>query len=186
MREGVTISRATGEGNETVVGSRTYWMVGSHAGHNVVVEDGVVLVNHAAVGGHAEIGSRAILSGHVLVHQFTWVGEMVMSQGSAAASMHVPPYCLLANINRVAGLNRVGLQRAEHIRAEDRRQIKEAFRLTYRSGLSPAEALAKMDQCTDWGEAAVKFREFIRRVVTAKPPFQRGLCPLRRRRRRSD
>lgn len=185
MREAVTISRATGKGNATVVGSGTYWMVGSHAGHNVVVGDRVVLVNSVGVAGHAEIGARAILSGHVLVHQYTWIGEMVMSQGNAATSMHVPPYCLFAGINQVAGLNTVGLQRAEQITAEDRKQIKEAFALTYRSGLSPAQALEKMDRCTDWGEAAGKFRRFVRRAMSAEPPYDRGLCRLRRRRGRS-
>ena len=187
MREGVTISRGTGAEGATVVGSGCYWMVGSHAGHNVVVGDRVVLVNNVSIGGHAEIGSRAILSGSVLIHQFTWLGEMIMSQGNAGAGMHVPPYCLIVGNNGVAGLNSVGLQRAEHISAEDRRQIKEAFSLTYRSGLTPTQALAKMDQCADWSEAAGKFREFVRRVLGAKAPYARGLCPLwRRRHHRAD
>jgi len=181
FREGVTISRATGEGNATVIGSHTYWMALTHAGHNAVVQDHVVLVNGSAVAGYGEVGARAILSGHVLVHQFTWVGEMVMLRGHGGAGMHVPPYCLLAGISRVAGLNTVGLQRAEHITAKDRKQIKEAFRLTYRSGLTPAKALEKMDECTDWGAAAGKFRDFVRRVLEAKPPHNRGLCQFRSR-----
>ena len=67
----------------TLVGSDTYWMAGAHAGHNATVEDGAILVNGCAVAGHAVIGARAILSSHVVVHQFCWVGEMVMSQGNA-------------------------------------------------------------------------------------------------------
>lgn len=181
FREHVTISRATGEGNATVVGNKTYWMTHSHAGHNATIEDEVILVNGAALAGHSELGAKSILSAHVAVHQFCWVGTMVMSQGNSAASMHVPPYTLMAGVSRVIGLNSIGLRRSPQISEEDRRQIKEAFALIYRSGLSPAKAVEKMDACTDWGQAADKFRQFIRRVVTAQKPYNRGLAPLRRR-----
>ena len=179
FRECVTISRATGEGSETVVGSRTYWMVGSHAGHNAVVEDEVVLTNNAAVAGFARIGRRAILSANVLIHQFCWVGELVMSEGAAATRSHVPPYTLMISKNQVAGLNTIGLRRAEDITDEDRRQINEAFKLLYRSKLTPAKALEEMDACTDWGPGACRFREFVRSALEAEPPFNRGLCPMR-------
>jgi UDP-N-acetylglucosamine acyltransferase len=182
FREGVTISRATGEGCQTLVGNNTYWMAGAHAGHNAVIEDRVILVNGSAIAGHAVIGARAIISCHVAVHQFCWVGELVMSQGNGAASAHVPPYTVFSDVNRLVGLNVVGLRRAPDITDEDRRQIKEAFNITYRSGLSRAETLAKMDACTDWGAAAGKFREFIRRVFTAKKPYNRPLCAMRKRR----
>ena len=75
----------------------------------------------------------------------------------------------------------MGLRRAPDLTDEDHRQIKAAFSLTYRSGMTPAKALEKMDECTDWGEAAAVFRDFVRRVVTAEEPYNRGLCPLRRR-----
>ena len=178
FREGVTISRATGQGNATVVGNKTYWMANAHAGHNAVIEDEAILVNGCAVGGHASIGRKANLSAHSLVHQFCWVGEMTMLQGNAGTSTHVPPYVILAGINRIVGLNVVGLRRAEHLTGEDVHQIKEAFRLTYRSGLTSSKALEKMDECTDWGVAADKFRQFVRRVLTAEPPYDRPLCQL--------
>ena len=183
FREGVTISRATGQGNETRVGNRTYWMAGAHAGHNATIEDGAILANGCAVGGHATVGAAAILSAHVGIHQFCWVGERIMSQGHAGVSTHVPPYVLISGeINRVAGLNVVGLRRAPGFTDEDRRQIKEAFCLTYRAGMTTSQALERMDACKDWGAAAGRFREFIRRVLAAPKPFNRGLCPLRRRR----
>jgi len=183
FREGVTISRATGGGNSTRVGSRTYWMAGAHAGHNATVEDGVILANGCAVGGHATVGAGAILSAHVGVHQFCWVGERVMSQGHAGVSTHVPPYVLISgDINSVVGLNTVGLRRAPGFTDDDRRQIKEAFCLAYRAGLTTPKALERMDACTDWGAPAAHFRDFIRRVLAAPKPFNRGLCPLRRRR----
>jgi len=180
FREGVTISRATGEGAQTLVGNNTFWMANSHAGHNAVIEDEVVLVNGALVAGHATIGRRATLSGNVAVHQFCWVGELVMTQGLAAFSTHVPPFVMVANINRVVGLNKVGLQRCPYITELDRHQIKDAFRLTYRSGLTPTQALAELDLRADLGEPCKRYREFIRRVLQATRPFARGLCPRRR------
>jgi len=180
FREGVTISRASKKGQATVVGSKTYWMATSHAGHDARIDDGAILVNGALVAGHAHVGPRAFLSGHVVVHQFTWIGEGVMSQGHAGTSTHMPPFVLFAGINRVAGLNIVGLRRTPEVTPEDRRQIQEAFRLTYRAGFSAAEALARMDQCSDWGAPASRYREFIRRVVAAEKPYNRGLGRLRK------
>jgi len=181
FREGVTISRGTGEGEATIVGNRTYWMTAAHAGHNAVVEDNAILVNGSALAGHTVLGRGAILSAHVVVHQFCWIGEWAMSQGNAATSMHIAPFTLFAGVNRVASLNVIGLRRAEEITEEDRRQIREAFNLTYRSRLTLSNALRAMDERTEWGAAATRFRDFVRRVVSARPPYNRGLCPMQRR-----
>jgi UDP-N-acetylglucosamine acyltransferase len=181
FRENVTISRATGEGDATVVGDRTYWMVGAHAGHNAVIEDDAILINGAAVGGHATIGRRAILSSHVVVHQYCWIGEGAMTQGNAGFSAHLPPYTMGAGINGVVGLNVVGMRRNPVLSDDDRRQLKEAYRLLYRSGIATRRALAEMDAHQDWGAAAGGFREFIRRAVEAAPPYDRGLSRERSR-----
>jgi UDP-N-acetylglucosamine acyltransferase len=181
FREGVTISRGTGEGEATIVGNQTYWMTAAHAGHNAVVEDNAILVNGSALAGHTVLGRGAILSAHVVVHQFCWIGEWAMSQGNAATSMHIAPFTLFAGVNRVAALNVIGLRRAKGITAEDRRQIREAFNLTYRSRLNLSDALRAMDERTEWEAAATRFRDFVRRVVSAQPPYNRGLCPMHRR-----
>jgi len=179
FREGVTISRATGPGNMTRVGDKTYWMTQAHAGHEATVEDGAVLVNGAAVAGHGTLGRRAILSAQSAVHQYTWVGEGAMVQGQSTCTMHVPPYCIASGINRVVGLNSVGLRRSPDISVEDRRQLKEAFRLVYRRRLNLTGALAAMDERREWGAAAGRFRDFVRRVLEAEPPYARGLTPHR-------
>jgi UDP-N-acetylglucosamine acyltransferase len=181
FREGVTVSRGTGGGEATIVGNRTYWMTATHAGHNAVVEDDALLVNGAALAGHTVLGRGAILSAHVVVHQFCWVGEGAMSQGNAATSMHIPPFSLFAGANRIVSLNVIGLRRSKEITEEDRRQIREAFDLTYRSSLTANDALRAMDERTEWGAAAARFRDFVRRVISARPPYKRGLCPMRRR-----
>ena len=177
FREGVTVNRATGEGQSTIVGNDNYWFANSHGGHNSTIGNKVVLVNGALVAGHATIGDRVILPANGGIHQFCWVGEGVMFQGKGGLSMHAPPYVLCTEINIVVALNSVGLRRRDDISKEDFSQIKTAFNTVYRSGLGLEAALAEMDTCTDWGAAAGKFREFIRAVLNAKPPFNRGLCP---------
>jgi UDP-N-acetylglucosamine acyltransferase len=180
FREGVSISRATGEGLATVVGSGTYWMTNSHAGHNTVIEDGVVLVNNVAIAGHATIGRRATLAANTMVHQFCWVGELVMTQGGSGIGVHVPPFTIMSyGVNLIVGLNSVGLKRAADLTDKDRSEIKEAFSLTYRGGLSRKEAIAQMDAHTEWGGPAGRFREFIRKVYTAQKPYNRGIARLR-------
>lgn len=181
FREGVTISRATQPGGATTVGNDTFWMTNSHAGHDTRIGNKVIIVNGVLLAGHATVGDGVILSGNTLVHQFTWIGEMVMSQGMTGIGMHVPPYVMLANINQVIGLNQVGLRRNSSLTNSDRRQIKQAFSITYTSGLSPAKALAEMDACREWGPPAAKFRDFVRKVLGASKPYIRGLCPPRRR-----
>ena len=185
FREYVTLSRATTPGGATVIGSHCYFMTAAHVGHDSVIADRVVLTNGAAVGGHAEVGRGAILSAHAVVHQFCWVGELVIGRGNSGASQHVPPFVMFKDINHVVGLNRVGLRRAEHISDRDREQIKEAYRILYRSSLGMEAALKEMDGRDDWGPAAGRFRDFVRRVLLAEPPFDRGLATARAAQRRS-
>ena len=180
FREGVTISRATGEGEATIVGNRTYWMTAAHAGHNAVIEDDAILVNGSALAGHTVLGRGAMLSAHVVVHQFCWVGEGAMSQGNSATSMHIAPFTLFAGVNKVVSLNVVGIRRSKEVTEKERRQIREAFDLTYRSSLNLSDALRAMNERTEWGPAAARFRDFVSRVVSAQPPYKRGLCPLRK------
>ena len=176
FREGCTINRGTGAEAATVIGDNNYLMACAHVGHNCQVGSHCILTNGSALGGYVELGDRAILSANVVIHQFCWVGEMVMSRGNAASAMHVPPYCMLGGVTELNGLNRVGLRRAPQINDEDRKQITEAYRLLYRSGLTAGAALDQMDACTDWGEPAGKFRSFVRRALEAEPPYKRGLC----------
>ncbi len=179
FREGVTINRATTPGGETVIGSGCFFMACSHVGHDSVVGDRVVLTNSATVAGHCRIGNGAILSAYAGVHQFCRVGELVMIRGHGGASQHIPPFVVASQINYVAGLNSVGLRRADYITDADRKQIKEAYRLLYRSDLTPKQALTEMDARNDWGAPAGRFRDFVRWALEAQPPYNRGLPTAR-------
>jgi UDP-N-acetylglucosamine acyltransferase len=131
IREHVTIHAATSPEAPTRVGERVFMMVNSHVGHDAQVGNNVIMVNNAAIGGHAQLGDGVTLGGAALVHQHTRVGRLAFISGGAGSSMDVPPFCLVPERNRIAGVNLVGLRRAgiprEHI-ALVRRAFREALR----------------------------------------------------------
>lgn len=176
FREGVTISRATGDGQKTIVGNNTLWMSNSHAGHNSIIHDNVILVNGSLVAGHCTIGKGAILPANGAVHQFCWVGENAMFQGGTFVSMHVPPFVICSGINNVVALNSIGLRRRSDLNDDDRRQIKEVFRITYRSGYSLKQAVNEIEKISQLGTAATKFKDFLTSVLKAEVPYNRGIC----------
>lgn len=161
----------------TRIGNGNFFMVGAHVGHNVVVGDNCVLVNYASLGGHASLGDGVVMSAHASVHQFCRVGDMVMFQGNAGLSMHAPPFVMLrAPNNIIAGLNRVGLRRNPSITHEDRLQVREAFRIMYRStGARPL--LDRIAECEAMplGPTATKFVKAFRDSLDDKPPRRRGV-----------
>jgi UDP-N-acetylglucosamine acyltransferase len=122
--------------------------------------------------GHVRVDDGAFLGGGSTFHQFMHVGRLVMVQGSSAFGKDLPPFVIAAERNAVFGLNIVGLRRAG-LSANDRNEIKDAFKLVYLSGLNTSQALDKAATIT-FGAPA---REFLDFVANAK---KRGICPLKR------
>jgi len=174
FREYVTLNRATDEGGATTLGDGCYLMTQCHVGHDSALGSRVIMANNAAIAGHCEIHDGANISANVVIHQFCWVGRMVMMRGNSATSCHIPPFVMTRDVNFAVGLNVVGMRRAG-FDAEQRDQVKAAYRLLYRSGLTPAAALAEMDSHSEWGEPAATFRDFVRRAIAAEKPYDRGL-----------
>jgi UDP-N-acetylglucosamine acyltransferase len=174
IREHVTIHRGTVEGSVTRVGDNNFFMTGAHLGHNCEIGNKVIIANNCLLGGHVVVGDGAFLGGGCVFHQFMRVGRLVITQGISGFGKDIPPYVAAAEVNKVVGLNVVGLRRAG-FDANDRAEIKAAFRLLYESGLNVAQALAQAREKT-WGEPAQIFFDF---VAKAK---RRGICALRRRR----
>jgi UDP-N-acetylglucosamine acyltransferase len=170
IRELCTIHRATGEGNATRVGSNCFLMAGAHLAHEALVGDHVVIANNALLGGHVQIADRVFIGGGCVFHQFVRVGRLAICQGASAFSKDVPPFTLAAERNTVAGLNVVGLRRAGFDAAQ-RQEIKEAFKLLYKSGFNTAQALEAARQ-REWSANASEFFEF---AAQAK---KRGICDL--------
>ena len=171
IREGVTIHRGTKPGSSTTVGRGCLLMVNSHLGHNVHLGEQVILANGVLLAGHVHVGDRAFLSGNVVVHQFTRIGRLALLSGGSGIGKDVPPFCITAGIarNRIAGLNVIGLRRAGFT-VEQRRQVKRAFDLVYRSGLNVKQALEALR--AEFAEGpATEWTAFIE-------GSRRGLCPM--------
>jgi UDP-N-acetylglucosamine acyltransferase len=184
IREYVTINRATDAGGLTQVGNNCLLMAYAHVAHNCVVEDQVILANSVALAGHVYVESGARISGMVGVHQFVHIGRLVMIGGLSRIDRDVPPFTLVnGNPAEVRGLNQVGLQRAG-LTADPQtyRDLKQAYRLVYRSGEPLSAAVDKLNQHDD-NELVRHFREFLR---AAQQDARRGLTPGRRRARRGD
>jgi UDP-N-acetylglucosamine acyltransferase len=141
IRENVTIHRALDAGHVTRIGNGCLLMVNTHVAHDCTLEDGVILTNNTMLGGHVTIGERAYLAGAVAVHQFCRVGRMAMVGGLARVRQDVPPYVTIdGGTTMVVGLNKVGLRRAG-FSPNELSQLKQAYRVIYRSGLAWSELL---------------------------------------------
>src|SRR6266404_5743320 len=171
IREYCTIHRGSPEGSATKIGDNNFLMVGVHVGHNCEIGNNVIIANNCLLGGHVSIGDGAFLGGACVFHQNIRVGRLAITQGSSAFGKDLPPFTMAAETNYVFGLNVTGLRRAG-FSAEERDEIKAAFKLVYMSGLNTGQAIEQASTMK-FGSAA---REFIDFVASAK---KRGICPLK-------
>ncbi|HEX4265291.1 MAG TPA: acyl-ACP--UDP-N-acetylglucosamine O-acyltransferase [Verrucomicrobiae bacterium] len=167
FREHFTVHRSTKPGEETLIGSNNFIMQHAHVAHNCVVGNHVIMGGGALLAGHAEVQDRAFVSGNCLVHQFIRVGTLAMMQGGAAISRDLPPFTVALHVNEICGLNVIGLRRAGFT-AEQRLELKAAYRALFRSGRNLRAAVAEA-QARYVGEPARTLVEF---VAAAK----KGVC----------
>ncbi len=173
IREQVTIHRGTVADSFTRIGDENFLMAGAHLGHNCALGNKVVIANNCLLGGYVTIEDGAFLGGGCVFHQFTRIGRLAITQGISGFGKDLPPFVIGAGVNKVVGLNVVGLKRAG-FGADDRAEIKAAFRLLFESGLNVSQALEE-SRARSWREPAQAFFDF---VAAAK---RRGICGLRRR-----
>jgi UDP-N-acetylglucosamine acyltransferase len=171
IREYSTIHRGSPEGSATNIGDKNFLMTGAHVGHNCALGNNVVIANNCLLAGHVRVDDQAFLGGGSTFHQHMHVGRLVMVQGSSAFGKDLPPFVVAAERNSVFGINVIGLKRAG-FSAQDRDEIKAAFKLLYLNGLNISQALEKA-AATEFGAAA---REFLDFVANAK---KRGICPYK-------
>ncbi len=171
IREHCTIHRGTAEGTATQIGDHNFLMAGVHLGHNCRLGNGVIIANNCLFAGYVEVDDGAFIGGGTTFHQFMHVGRLVMSQGSSAYGKDIPPFLLAAERNFVFGVNVVGLRRAGFTAAQ-RNEVKQAFKLLYKSGLNLRQALEQAAE-TEFGPIGREFFEF---VANAR---KRGILPYR-------
>lgn len=112
IRENVTINRGTKAKGKTVVGSGNLLMEGMHVAHDVIVGNNCIIGNGTKLAGEVIIDDKAILSAHVLVHQFCRIGSYTMVGGASKVNQSILPYTMTAREPAsYCGLNLVGLRR---------------------------------------------------------------------------
>jgi UDP-N-acetylglucosamine acyltransferase len=171
IREYCTIHRGSPEGSVTKIGDKNFLMAGAHLGHNCEIGNNVIIANNCLLAGHVRVDDAAFLGGGSTFHQHMHVGRLVMVQGSSAFGKDLPPFVIAAERNSVFGVNMIGLRRAG-FSAQDRDEIRTAFKLVYLSALNISQALEKA-ATINLGAAA---REFFYFVASAK---KRGVCPYK-------
>lgn len=144
IREHVTIHRATRADGWTEIGADCLIMSTSHIAHDCRVGDGAIIINYVGITGHCEIGERATIGGFTGVIPFCRVGAHAYVGGYSKITQDVPPYMLADGSPALAhGVNVIGLRRAGMPPA-DRRLLRDAYRILYRSGLSPRGAIERI------------------------------------------
>jgi len=170
IREFATIHRGTEEGGGlTKIGDNNLIMAYCHVAHDCQLGDKIIMSNAATLAGHVIVEDCAVIGGLAGVHQFGRVGKMAMIGAASKVVKDVPPYVLVdGHPATVKGINIVGLRR-NGISPELRSQIKDAYKLLYRSNLNISQAIEKMDQELDSNPLIEHFLRFLRNA-------QRGIC----------
>jgi len=117
-----------------------------HLAHDCRVGNNTVFSNNASLAGHVHVGDWVILSGFAAVHQFCKIGDHAFVGMNTSLTQDVPPFVLLSgNPAQPHGINIEGLKRRGFTR-EQINDLRNAYKLIYKSGLTLEEAKAALAQ----------------------------------------
>jgi len=166
FREFITINRGTeGGGGKTAIGSNCLLMAYTHVAHDCLIGDGVIMANNATLAGHIRIEDHAIVGGISGIHQFVHIGSYAMVGGLSGVPKDVPPFTLAVGQRAsLHGLNLTGLKR-HGFTADVISELKAAYKLLFRSGLTVDEAVRKIE---DGGPGCGEVRVLVDFIVHSK------------------
>ena len=168
IREYVSIHRATGPEEVTSIGDDCLLLAYVHIAHNCRVGNGVTMSNLAQLAGHVHVDDNANIGGMAGTHQFLRIGAYSMVGGATKLTRDVPPFFLVeGNPAQAYGLNSVGLRRAQ-FPPETVAELRQCYKILYRSGRNVSQALAEMKEF-------VKTDEGRRLVAFVEAPSERGI-----------
>lgn len=141
IREYCTINRGTAQdAGVTRVGDDNWLMSYTHIAHDCQLGSHIIMSNNATLAGHVHVEDHVILSGFSAVHQFCRIGAHSFVGGLAGITRDVLPFMMVAGQPpEPRGVNQEGLKR-RGFTPEQIRNIKEAYRILYRTGLRLTEA----------------------------------------------
>ena len=149
IREYCTINRGTVQGGGvTRIGDDNWVMAYVHIAHDCQVGNHSIFANAASLAGHVSVGDWAILGGFTLVHQFCTLGAHCFTAFGSVVGQDVPPYVLISgHMARPHGLNTEGLRR-RGFSSETLRQLRQAYKVIYRSGFTLEQAITRLQEMT--------------------------------------
>lgn len=146
IREYCTLNPGTKEGAKTIIGDNNLLMAYSHIAHDCKVGNGCVLANNSTLAGHVIIEDKVVIGGIVAIHQFVRIGMLSIIGGCSKVVQDIPPFSTCdGHPARVYGLNLVGLRR-KGISNASIKQLDQAFRIIFNSGLSVKHAVEKAEK----------------------------------------
>jgi UDP-N-acetylglucosamine acyltransferase len=159
FRECCTMNRGTVTGHGvTRIGSDNLFMAYTHVAHDCIVGNKCVLANYATLGGHVELGDWVIMGGYAGIHQFCKVGAHAFLANNSAITRDVPPYVMAVGAPAEPhSVNSEGLKR-RGFSPEQIRNIRNAYKVLYRSSLKLEEAVA---QLTEMGKSQPEVQAFV-------------------------
>jgi UDP-N-acetylglucosamine acyltransferase len=162
FREYCTVNRGTVTGNGvTRVGNDNMLLAYTHVGHDCTLGDKIVLSNLVMLGGHVELGDWVIMSGYAGAHQFAKIGAHAFIGNNTSVTRDVPPYVLASgHPAEPRAINSEGLKR-RGFAPEQIRNIKNAYRVLYRSDLKLEDAVVELTRMAQEHEELRIFVEFI-------------------------
>ncbi len=145
IREHVTIHVGTRKGGGcTRIGDDNLIMNGAHVAHDCQIGSHTIIASFCGIAGHVRVDDFAVLGAFTGVHQFSHVGESVMTAANTMLSQDAPPFAMVAGDRaRLVGLNIVGLKR-RGFSTETVRALKHAYHVIFQSKLLLEPALARV------------------------------------------
>lgn len=145
IREFCTFSRGTTKDKgETILGDDNWIMAYVHIAHDCVVGSKTIMANNTTLAGHVHLGDWVICGGFSGAHQFCKIGAHAFLGMYSGVNRDVPAYSMVSGQPAtVRGINSEGLRRRD-FSAEQIRNIKNAYRITFRSGKKLSEAIEEI------------------------------------------
>ncbi len=150
-----------GAGGLTSVGSDNWIMAYVHIAHDCHVGNHTTFANNATLAGHVIVGDWVTLGGFTGVHQFVRIGAHSFCGVSTVLLQDLPPYVTASgNPSAPHGINSEGLKR-RGFTPEAIAQIKRAYKVLYRQGLTLDEARAAIAEMATQTPELKAFSDFI-------------------------
>lgn len=162
IREFCTLNRGTvQDAGVTRIGHNNWIMAYVHVAHDCRVGSHTIFANNAQLAGHVHVGDHAILGGFTVVHQFCRIGAHSLTAMGTILLQDLPPFVTASGNTAVPhGINAEGLRRRGFSTAAIA-DIRKAYKLLYKSGLSFNDAQSRIAEIAETQSAVKTLADFL-------------------------